>query len=287
MVTYQIEDNLRKYLKSIGLSIYKLENDCGFSRSYLTNVKFNVPAHKIDVICERLPDLNKTWLMTGEGKMTNGLSLADRFETMTDKEKEAHKKRMQAIMTRVRIVIEKSICPSIEEFEKRNKLARGTYNYDYKKCDEKVITIWVRNVWKQSNQSYSLDWIVTGKTNAESKIRFKNIPDFEPLEKELHAYIKKYQMPKGYIDTQEHGLNTIYGFLWNEHTERFEEKVVCGIRTIRHDIQVTFATVGNSYGEQLTEQQFTTAKWYPLRQDDIVVYEQTLLNIAHNIQQYA
>ena len=176
MVTYQIKDRLREYLKSIGLSVYQLEVDCGFSRSYFNNMKFNIPAKKIDVILEHLPDLNKTWLLTGEGNMTNGVPYQreDTYLNSEDEKKIGQQER-QDIMTRVREAILTKISPSIERYEKQFHLFPGTFNNAMMRGDDRVVMGWLNAVYRETDLAYSFDWLMTGE-GAPFRIKQPYIP---------------------------------------------------------------------------------------------------------------
>ena len=71
MQLFYIKDRLKQYLKENKISVYRLEQSCGFSKSYLHNLGFKIPIDKINRICEALPRLNREWLIFGRGEMIN------------------------------------------------------------------------------------------------------------------------------------------------------------------------------------------------------------------------
>ena len=176
MITYQIKDRLREYLESIGLSVYQLEVECGFSRGYFNSMRFNIPAKKIDVVLEHLPDLNKTWLLTGEGNMTNGVPF-QKGETYINKEteKKIGQQERQDIMDRVREVILTKISPTIERYEKQFHLFPGTFNNAMKRGDDRVVMGWLNAVYREADFAYSYDWLMTGE-GAKFRIKQPYIP---------------------------------------------------------------------------------------------------------------
>ena len=177
MITYQIKNRLKEYLDSINMSVYQLEKDCGFARSYFTNVRYNVTSDKLDIILKRLPDLNREWLLTGEGEMSNGLPLSELENTFTDDEKAEIARQRREALERVREVIVTQICPTIEVYERRNHLIRGTFDRALKRGDDRVVDGWINAVYRESDRAYSYDWIATGEGH-RYRIKLKGIPVF-------------------------------------------------------------------------------------------------------------
>lgn len=62
---------IRRFSESQKLSIRKFEKKCGLSNGYLASIKNSPTLSKIDKILEAFPELNKDWLLTGEGAMLN------------------------------------------------------------------------------------------------------------------------------------------------------------------------------------------------------------------------
>lgn len=65
-----VKDRLTMFYKSKGLSKSKFENMCGFSNGYLNQLRHSPSNEKLERIYLNFPELNKTWLLTGEGEMT-------------------------------------------------------------------------------------------------------------------------------------------------------------------------------------------------------------------------
>lgn len=64
-----IKERIIFYAKSKKLAISKFEKLCGLSNGYIKNFKGNLGAAKLEGILNAFPDLNKDWLLTGEGDM--------------------------------------------------------------------------------------------------------------------------------------------------------------------------------------------------------------------------
>lgn len=66
-----IKDRLLEYIEYIGVGQAKFEKMCGLSNGYINNIKGNFSAKKIEDILKTCTDLNRLWLLTGEGEMLN------------------------------------------------------------------------------------------------------------------------------------------------------------------------------------------------------------------------
>ena len=111
------------------------------------------------------------------------------------------------------------------------------------------------------------------------------IPNLDTLYEKLVEYVKEHQGEKGYIDTQECGMDTIYGFGWNEETNRFEEMMVYGVRVVNNDVEIILEPLSDTYFVEYKDEDFKNAAWYSLRWGD-VLYVQNLFNIAELIWEY-
>lgn len=71
-----VKQRLIRYLKHKGIGRNKFEAAAGISAGYITNLK-NAPGATILVkILNAAPDLNRQWLLTGEGEMLNTSDVA-------------------------------------------------------------------------------------------------------------------------------------------------------------------------------------------------------------------
>lgn len=64
-----IKERLLLFIKSQKLGKSQFENLCGFSHGWLNRIQKTLMPDKLETICLHFPDLNKSWLMTGEGSM--------------------------------------------------------------------------------------------------------------------------------------------------------------------------------------------------------------------------
>lgn len=70
-----MKDRIITYIKYIGVSQKRFEETVGVSNGYVNNVKASPSSTVLQKIFSACPDLNKDWLLTGEGPMlTSDLS---------------------------------------------------------------------------------------------------------------------------------------------------------------------------------------------------------------------
>lgn len=70
-----VKDRIITYIKYIGVSQKRFEETVGVSNGYVNNVKASPSSTVLQKIFSACPDLNKDWLLTGEGPMlTSDLS---------------------------------------------------------------------------------------------------------------------------------------------------------------------------------------------------------------------
>ncbi|MBQ7855965.1 MAG: hypothetical protein IJ348_02470 [Alistipes sp.] len=66
-----VKERLRTFIASRGISVRRFELLCGFPNSFVANMKRTTSPSRLEVIAERFPELNISWLMTGKGEMLN------------------------------------------------------------------------------------------------------------------------------------------------------------------------------------------------------------------------
>lgn len=64
-----VKERLITFLKAKRLGQTKFEKLCGLSNGYINNLRHCPSAAKLAQILEAFPDLNRAWLLTGEGEM--------------------------------------------------------------------------------------------------------------------------------------------------------------------------------------------------------------------------
>lgn len=64
-----VKDRIISYIKYIGISQKRFEETVGVSNGYVNNVKASPSSTVLQKIFSACPDLNKDWLLTGEGPM--------------------------------------------------------------------------------------------------------------------------------------------------------------------------------------------------------------------------
>lgn len=69
-----VKERITEFMRLRKIKVSHFEAMCGFSNGYLYNVKNNPGADKIARILSAFPELNKEWLLYGEGTMLNAPS---------------------------------------------------------------------------------------------------------------------------------------------------------------------------------------------------------------------
>ena len=64
-----VKTRLSAFYKEIGITKREFERRCGFSNGYLDKLKDCPSSDKLEIIYLQFPQLNKIWLLTGEGEM--------------------------------------------------------------------------------------------------------------------------------------------------------------------------------------------------------------------------
>ncbi|TWP28463.1 XRE family transcriptional regulator [Apibacter muscae] len=87
-----VKERLIKFINYKNISIRSFESSIGVSHSYVSNIRVSIQPDKLISISKQYPDLNTSWLMTGEGEMLkiknenidNKLTINDRLEKYLD-----------------------------------------------------------------------------------------------------------------------------------------------------------------------------------------------------------
>lgn len=66
-----VKERLVKFIKYKGLSQKRFEEKVGLSNGYVNNIRRSITVDKLQKIALCFPELNKAWLITGDGKMLN------------------------------------------------------------------------------------------------------------------------------------------------------------------------------------------------------------------------
>lgn len=68
-IRQKVKDRLSAFIEYLGLSTSAFEKICGLSNGYVRNIKGNLGGKKLEDILNKFPQLNRNWLLFGEGSM--------------------------------------------------------------------------------------------------------------------------------------------------------------------------------------------------------------------------
>ena len=66
-----IKQRLMLFIEHLGISMNAFERKCGLGKRYVANIRKSIQPDTLEKIALTFPQLNKGWLMTGEGTMLN------------------------------------------------------------------------------------------------------------------------------------------------------------------------------------------------------------------------
>nr|DAG47230.1 MAG TPA: LAMBDA REPRESSOR (TRIPLE MUTANT)/DNA COMPLEX-DNA COMPLEX, DOUBLE HELIX, TRANSCRIPTION-DNA.1A [Caudoviricetes sp.] len=64
-----IKDRINAIIEIKGLTKAAFERKCGLSNGFINNIVKGVGEDKLEAILRNFPDINRVWLLTGEGEM--------------------------------------------------------------------------------------------------------------------------------------------------------------------------------------------------------------------------
>ena len=64
-----MKERIMEFVRYKGLPVSTFEQMCGLSNAYVKNISKGVGADKLEKILNTFPELNRTWLLYGEGDM--------------------------------------------------------------------------------------------------------------------------------------------------------------------------------------------------------------------------
>lgn len=64
-----VKERIKEFIKYKNISIRSFERTCGLSNGYINSIEQTIMPNKMKIINLQYPDLNTSWLLTGEGEM--------------------------------------------------------------------------------------------------------------------------------------------------------------------------------------------------------------------------
>lgn len=65
----EIKTRLYQFIKYQNISVQAFEKKCGLSNGYVAAIRKGIGSEKLEAILTQFPQLNRTWLLFGEGEM--------------------------------------------------------------------------------------------------------------------------------------------------------------------------------------------------------------------------
>jgi len=72
-----IKERVLAYIRHRGITIKKFEESCGLSSGYISSMRHGFGRNKLSNVLSTYPDLNREWLLYGEGEMLRTQSVGD------------------------------------------------------------------------------------------------------------------------------------------------------------------------------------------------------------------
>ena len=67
-----VKERIKAFIQYKGLSVRAFERSCALSNGYINSIEQTIMPNKLSIIGQQYPELNQSWLLTGEGEMLNG-----------------------------------------------------------------------------------------------------------------------------------------------------------------------------------------------------------------------
>lgn len=81
-----VKQRLIQYIEYKNMSIRSFERKCGLSNGYIRSIEQTIMPRKLKSISLQFPDLNQSWLLTGEGEMLNKEQQEEHKDVLSDYE---------------------------------------------------------------------------------------------------------------------------------------------------------------------------------------------------------
>lgn len=65
-----VKDRLLEFIKFLDIPVRKFEEECSMSNGYVSSMRKGLGERKLQKVLDRYPQLNREWLLYGEGEMT-------------------------------------------------------------------------------------------------------------------------------------------------------------------------------------------------------------------------
>lgn len=100
-----IKNRLIEFIQYKRMTIKAFEETCGMSNGYISSMRKGLGTTKLNNVLTRYPELNREWLLYGEGTMTKIDASAQSWEEAEDKEREKEINRLKKELSDLREMV--------------------------------------------------------------------------------------------------------------------------------------------------------------------------------------
>ncbi|TWP23100.1 peptidase S24 [Apibacter muscae] len=72
-----VKNRIKQYIEYLNIPISAFEKNCGLSNGYVSSIRKGIGHKALEQISEKYSEINKSWLLTGEGEMLKNVQFKD------------------------------------------------------------------------------------------------------------------------------------------------------------------------------------------------------------------
>lgn len=145
-----VKQRLINFIEYKGLSIRKFEITCGLSVGYMKSLRHAPSTDKLSMILSAYPDLNRTWLLTGEGNMLCDSYVSDKRAVNVD------------VCSRIKEISDKAFNCDIAEMAKATYISKAQIMRLISNDEQPDYDV-IRKIAEMSSPKINIEWLITGE----------------------------------------------------------------------------------------------------------------------------
>ena len=111
------------------------------------------------------------------------------------------------------------------------------------------------------------------------------IPDLSTMYEAVRDFVMEHQGDKGFICTEDNGGDTIWTYVYDDTLSSIHEFQIKAIRVKNNRIEILYDLSQIYYEDEMVKIQ-SEDEWYDVQYADLILYVQTIFNIAECVQEY-